>query len=201
MAYVHTSITGNTSFGGYLSVDGEKAFAIRDDMTYEISEGKHSFQIFSKSNAERNYGKFQLGASALKSSHSLLDDVIDVGAINSLGDSWTFDAILEDADCIAICVTSRGQSLVGTPMYEIQELSEEAAASLNQQFEEMRNTPRRSKKQIGWGIGLVLAFTFGTYNMLTSGEAYELPSLLFFIGMIGLGVVLFLLGMRKKVRR
>ena len=46
-AYLHTVIDGNKSFGGYLSVDGEKAFAVNDDTTYELSPGHHYFVLYS----------------------------------------------------------------------------------------------------------------------------------------------------------
>lgn len=58
MAFLHTTITGNTSFGGYLSIDGCKPFRIRGNTSYEVTADKHSFTLFSKSQASRGYAKF-----------------------------------------------------------------------------------------------------------------------------------------------
>ena len=60
-AYVSTYIQGGESWGGYLSVDGEKAIAIQNDMTYELCPGTHRFTIYTTSNIERGTAKFQRG--------------------------------------------------------------------------------------------------------------------------------------------
>lgn len=120
--------------------------------------------------------------------------------MKALGNGWTFDIILDDCDCVTIAVTSKGEKLIGSPAYQIEELPESTVAAMQQRGEAVRNVPRRNKKQLGWGIGLMFAFIFGTFNMITSGEATEIPALIFFIAMIGVGVLLFLLGMKKKVR-
>jgi hypothetical protein len=58
-AYLYTSVDGNKSFGGYLSVDGEKAFEIQDDMTYELAPGRHHMVVYSTSNIQRANAKVQ----------------------------------------------------------------------------------------------------------------------------------------------
>lgn len=200
MAFLHTSITGNTSFGGYISMDGDKSVPIQDDMTYEITPGKHNFRIFTKSDLERRYGNAQHGITSHISNPGLLDAIIDAHAAHSIGDGWSFDVILENNDCVTVAVTSKGQNLIGDPVYEVEELPADVAESLRSQIEQVRNTPRRSKKLMGWGIGLMAAFGIGTYNLFTSSESYAVATAVFFIAMIGVGALLFWLGFQKKKR-
>ena len=199
MAYVKFIVEGNTSYGGYYSVNGGKSQPIKHDMIYEVANGHYQFTISEKSAAVKGASTVGRLANLASSNTSVMYDAY---MAHQAGDDWKFSVDLtEDTDAVCIYTYTKGQSFYDDPEYKVIELDEEYYQELKAKFERIRNTPRRSKKQIGWGIGLMLAFAFGTYNLLTSGEAYEAPTLIFFIGMIGLGVLLFLLGIRKKVRK
>ena len=198
MAYVKFIVEGNTSYGGYYSVNGGKSQAIKHDMIYEVENGHYHFKISEKSSAVKGASTVGRLANLASSNTSVMYDAY---MAHQAGDDWTFSVDLtDDTDALCIYIYSKGQSFYDAPEYKVVELDEEYHQELKAQFEAIRNTPRRNKKQIGWGIGLMAAFGFGTFNMISSGEA-EPSGLIFFIGMIGLGALLFLLGMRKIIRK
>ncbi len=197
MAFLHLSINGNTSFGGYLSVDGQKAFTIEEGSVYELGNGKHSFTIYTASNFERGNAKvYDWGRKGSKS--ALLNMAGDAIRKGAEGESWSFTATVGETQCAAIDVYTEGGEFVQDPTLEVIELPEEKYKEYTEYFETLRNTPRRNGKQMGWGIGIAAACTFGLFNAIGSGG--EIPALLVMAGGIALGVLLFVLGVRKKVR-
>lgn len=56
------------------------------------------------------------------------------------------------------------------------------------------------KKLIKWGVGLIVLFLFGLFNTIGDSGA-EFPDYAFAIGGVGVGVLLFVLGIKKKNRR
>ena len=203
MAFIRTFIDGNTNFGGYLSVDGGKSVAIKDDMTYELENGKHHFEVHSTSDFSRKSGKFSDTLDSMTSSSGVIvDSIIKAQNKSNIGSTWEFDVILDDDDCLMLHVNSKGQKLIGDPLYQIEQLSEEVVMELRKQFEELRNTPRRSKKLIGWGLGLMICFSLGCINGASSLIAEgNIAALIVCIAMIPIGLLLFLSGMKKKVRK
>lgn len=203
MAFIRTFIDGNTNFGGYLSVDGGKSVAIKDDMTYELENGKHHFEVHSTSDFSRKSGKFSDTLDSMTSSSGVIvDSIIKAQNQSSIGSTWGFDVILGDNDCVILHVSSKGQKLVGDPLYQIEQLSDEAVEELKQQFEALRNTPRRSKKLIGWGLGLMICFAICSINGASSLIADgNIAALIVCIAMIPIGLLMFLFGMKKKVRK
>lgn len=214
-AYLTTLIYGNESFGGYLSVDGEKATAIEDDMTYQIDEGPHRIEIFSTSNAERAAGKFQASVYANTSSSGALFDTLERNqAIKNLGDCWSMDIFIEEGQALVLSVRTNGRNIVAAPSYEIRELTDEQIEYLEEGFqkiEEQRiveaNTPRRSAPKIVWGSILMGVGLMSGSGALSSGAfsasndiATTIAMVMVFGGMIGVGLILFLTGLRKKVR-
>lgn len=198
MAFLHLSINGSTSFGGYLSVDGQKAFAIEDGDVYELANGKHSFVIYTASNFDRGNAKvYDWARSGQKA--SLLTMATDAARKGADGDSWSFTVNVQETQCAAIDVYTEGSRFVQEPELEVIELPQEKYQEYSEYFEKLRNTPRRNKKQMGWGIGLIAAFAFGLSNAISSGESMSAVAVM--IGGIALGVLLFVLGVRKKVRR
>ncbi len=202
-AYLLTLINGNQDFGGYLSVDGEKAIAIKDDMTYELSPGQHSLEIFSTSDAKRNVGKMQANILTRTSSSGVIGDAMEIqSTLSNLGDSWTIDVVVEDGQMITLSVVSKGSKLVGNPLYKVDDLTEEAIKELEEKFEAWKNTPIRSKKQIVWGLILAFCGAFGFMNYITGENKEDLVQTVAVMGgLFGIGLLLFILGMRKKVRR
>lgn len=199
MAYVKFIVEGNTSYGGYYSVNGGKSQPIKNDMIYEVANGHYRFTISEKSAAVKGASNVGRLANLASSNTSVLYDAC---MRKQAGGDWNFSVdLVEDTDAVCIYTYTKGQSFYDDPEYKVIELDEAYHQDLKAQFEAIRNTPRRSKKQIGWGIGLMAAFIFGTFNMLSSGETVEPVSLIFFIAMIGLGALLFLLGIKKKVRK
>lgn len=198
MAYIRMSINGNTSFGGYLSVDGGKTVSIEDGVVMELDNGKHSFTVYTASDFERGSVKVnQWGRSG--SSNKLLNMANDAIMKDAGGKSWDFSATLDEMDCAVIEVTTERKDFVCEPAFEVVELPEEKYQEYNTYFENLRNTPRRNVKQMRWGIILAAAFAFGLFNVVKSGA--EMGALLVMVAGLAVGVLLFVLGVRKKVRR
>ena len=150
-AYLQTLIQGNQNFGGYISVDGEKAFAVQHDMTYEITPGIHIITIYSTSNFERASGNVQKFAyNHSSSSGAVMDTLAKASAIKSLGDEWSIQIEISENEICEITNVSKGSKLIGDPMYRVRELSAEEVTMYEEKFEEWRNTPVRSKKKIKW---------------------------------------------------
>lgn len=203
-AYLQTLISGNESFGGYLSVDGEKAFSISHDMTYELAPGQHCLMIYSTSNFERASGKTQAFLHmTTSSSGAVLDTLGAASAIKSMGDRWQIDVVVDDGDLVELRVLSKGSKLVGDPLFAVRELDKEELSHLEARFEEWRNTPIRSKKQMT--IGAILAFCglFGSFNAIRGAvdSSELLTALVLFVGLVALGGFLFYRGFQKKIRR
>ena len=196
-AYLNTAIDGNKSFGGYLSVDGNKAFSIEDDMTYELAPGQHVLVIYSTSNFQRSAGKIQANSYASTPSSGAIVDSIELNsALKNLGDSWEINVFVEDNQMLMINTLSKSDKLIGNPMYKIVDLDAEDIARLEKMFEEWRNTPIRSKKMITAGIIIAVC---GGVALSNAGGAIE--AILLGIGLIGLGALLFAFGFKKKIRR
>lgn len=200
-AYLHTVIDGNKSFGGYLSVDGEKAFAVNDDTTYELSPGHHYFVLYSTSNIERAHGKLQATLYNNTSSKGAIVDALERRSImKDIGDGWEFNVMVEENQVLTINVLSKGNKIVSAPLSDITDLTDEEAEELEQRFTEWKNTPIRSKKQITWGIVIAAAGAFGTYNTITVPPV-DTQGILIGLSITAVGLLIFLLGMRKKIRR
>lgn len=200
-AYLQTVIDGNKSFGGYLSVDGGKSFAISDDMTYELSPGHHSFVIYSTSEFERKSGKLQATLyNNTSSSGAILDAMERHSAIKNLGDGWEISIVVEDHQMVILSILSKGSKLVGDPMYKTVDLSHEEVKELEVRFEEWKNTPVRSKKKMIWGAVIAFLGAFGASNALKESPV-EAGAVLVMLGIAAVGVLLFIFGFRKKIRR
>lgn len=203
-AYLIFGISGNTNFGGYISIDGEKSVPIIDDDFIKLSPGQHSLQIHSTSDAERKMGKTQAFLYNNTSSSGAILDSLERGAAKSaLGDTWDINVYVEDGQAIFLSVLTKGQIIIDDPLYKIEVMSEEMQKDLDEKFDAWLNTPVRSKKLIGWGIGLAFAGIFGLSNYLSQGgiETDGVGGLVLFIGMAALGGWLFYSGFKKKIRR
>lgn len=211
MAYLKLEISGNTSFGGYLSMDGGKAIKVEDEMFYEIPSGRHTFVVHSASNASRSYAKFQAGLYNNTSSSGAILDAIERHQIQKgLGDSWEFEVDLDDDELLRICITSSGDQIVDDPAYAIQQLDDEDLAALEEMFAEVRaeqeriaNTPRRSWKMILIGLAIAAFSVFGVYQVQIGGVQTDDPMVttIGFVVIALIGLLVFFLGARKKVRR
>ena len=193
-AYFTTHISGDESYGGYITVDGARSFYIKQDMVYELTPGQHNFYI------------------------------------RSIGDkNWQIDFIIHEGQCIELSVLSNGNSVVGTPMYNIKDLDEAELAYYHGIFEEIhrkeeekrkreeearekrRNTPRRSPVKIVFGSIITVygfGFTLASAISLTSlSEASEygqtmIPTLLVVgLALLIIGLSLFINGVKKKIRK
>ena len=197
-------ISGNEGFGGYLSVDGNKSVPVRHDMTYELSPGRHHLELSSTSDAAKTNAKGQAFLyNNTKSSGAILDAIERHQIAKQMGETWTLDLVVADGEMVRIEVLSNGSKLVGAPMSDIVELTPEQIAELEQEFEEWRNTPIRAPKRIVWGIILACLGAFGVANAANMGMAQEeiWAGIAVFGGLIGGGALLFLNGIKKKVRR
>lgn len=201
-AYLQTLISGNQNFGGYLSVDGEKSFAVSHDMTYELAPGRHHFELFSTSDSSRKAAKGQAWLYNNTSSSGAILDAIERQQIRSgMGDGYEFDVVVDDGEMVQVEIISKGSKLVGAPMFRTIELSPAEIAEWERKFEEWRNTPIRSPKQMIWGAVLAFLGVFGATNAINGGEEDLMSALLLMGGIVAVGVLLFVLGFRKKIRR
>ncbi len=212
-AYLCTLIYGNEDFGGYFSVDGEDTRPVEHDMTYQLDPGPHRIEVFSNSNAQRNAGKFQAALYRnTSSSGALLDALERREALKNLGDHWVIDVFVEEGQMVFLHVRSRGDSIVGDPAYEVEDLTEEQVETLEEIFEEQEKEileemqrPKRKPKHIVWGIILMAIAAISGYAMLTDyervTEGYPVWTPYVVIGGFGLGgLLLFINGIRKKSR-
>lgn len=221
-SFLLTCVSGNENFGGYLSIDGEKPFLIKDDITYEISSGRHNFTVYSTSNFQRSAGRVQAFLYNNTGSSGRILDNLEANTIrNELGDCWEIDIVLEDDELFELSMLSRGQNIVGAPMYTVHDLGEERAEELRDKFrqmeaereaarEKLRNTPRRSVGKIVAGsilTGISGIFGLNIISMALSGEMGGDPIvsniiLMVIVGLLAiLGITLFLTGMKKKIRK
>lgn len=200
-AYLHTVIDGNKNFGGYLSVDGAKSFAINDDMTYELTPGHHALIVYSVPDFQRKSGKLQATLYTHTSSNGAVLDMLEAqSAIRNMGDGWEINIMVDDRQMVELNILSQGSKIVGDPMYAVSDLSEEEAKELEERFDAWRNTPIRSKKKMIWGAVLTFLGVFGTSNVLKESPV-EIGGLLGMLGLAAAGVLLFVFGFRKKIRR
>ena len=212
-AYLCTLIYGNESFGGYLSVDGQRAIRIEDDMTYQLEPGPHRIEVFSTSNAERAAGRFQANVYNMTSSDGpLLDTIQRNQALKNMGDSWNIDTVVGDGQCLTLGIRSSGMKIVAAPAYEISDLSEEEIERLEEFFENLEkerleklHASRRSKPKIIWGIILIIGFAeaLGIIPGMLKADSFDpvmLIPLAICLGLFGLGLWLFIDGVKKKVR-
>ena len=212
-AYVSTYIYGNEAFGGYFSVDGSATVPVRHDMTYQLDPGPHHIEFFSTSNAQRNAGKLQATIYANTSSSGALVDALERReAMKNLGDSWTIDVFVEDGQMLALHIRSQGKSLVGSPSYVVEDLSEEQCEALEEMFAELeaereaeRKRPKRSRKKIVWGTILTILGALCCIMYLQENPIVEIapetvapPAVFAVVALIGL--LLFLNGIKKKPR-
>ncbi len=202
-AYLLTLINGNKSYGGYLSVDGEKSFPIQDDMTYELSPGQHSLSIYTNSDAQRKVGSVQASVYNNTSSSGVILDAIErQSALSNMGDGWVIDVFVQEGQLLTLSVLTKGSKFAGTPLYEVDDLTDEAIKELEEKFEAWRNTPVRSKKQIVWGLILASVGAIIFSNYIRNNNEENAGGILVVWGIIFVvGVILFLLGMKKKIRR
>ena len=224
-AYFGTLIYGNEDFGGYLSIDGEQSQVVEHDMTYRIDPGPHHIDIYSTSDTQRRIGAFQRDLyNSTSSSGAFLDEMQRQSAIAGLGESWGFDVVVEDGQMLIISIRSNDKQLVGSPMYHVEDLSEEAQESLEATFakldeeeeaarqaeEEERlrraSLPRRRPGLIvlgaimmyfgvcGLAAGLLLLFAADPFMP----AMIALPVIFGILALFGL--IVFINGMKKKIR-
>jgi hypothetical protein len=208
MSYLTLEVSGNKSWGGYLSIDGAASIDLQDDMVYELEPGQHYFVISTKSDGQTKVNNFQRFLYNNTSSSGAIIDAIERQQImNGMGDRWEVQVYLEEGQSVDLKVLTNGNNIVAAPMYGIRDLEEaeieyleNVFAEIHAEQERIANTPRRSKKLIVWGSIIGGAFLFGCINMIGQGET-SLDMLAVGLGGVAVGLLLFLLGMRKKVRK
>lgn len=206
MPYIELNISGNENFGGYLSVDGSSSVEITNEAVYELSAGQHLFEIHSTSDSDRNRGKFQAKINNAAYTGDMIDLLAGHQAAKAIGDNWSFSVVVEENDCVELMVLTKGNKIIADPKYRVSEMPAEKREYYEQMFQEIHeeeeriaNTPRRSKKQIVWGLIITALFGFGMMNAVRTGA--ETAAILVMAAGIAVGALLFVLGMRKKVRK
>lgn len=229
MAYIRIEVSGNPNFGGYLSVDEGSSIKLSDSDVYELDEGQHLFEIHSTSDFDRKAGGARRWLyNNTSSSGSILDSIERHDIAKQLGDDWNFQVVVDANDLIVISVMSKGEKIIGSPSYQIYDMDEETRTAYDEHFaqihaeaERIANTPRRSWKMIFAGLGVLAWFSYILVNQISNVNITFDPSagidgiityitelnvaldnsLIFFGICILIGLLLFVLGVRKKVRR
>lgn len=189
MAYLYFSVGGSSYFGGYVSVDGNKCFSIKDGTAVAIDDGLHAFQI----STVAVYGKVSGG--------------------------YNFQASLNYDDVIVVEVVTRLNEIISTPTYHVKKLSDFDAKTISmfnrladekrasdlrkrEEFEESLK-PRRSKPKIIVGSILTGLGALGSLiGILTmaGGEGDPSAAIAPMAVFIIVGLILLLTGLKKKVR-
>ena len=213
-AYLTTLIYGNENFGGYFAVDGDAARPVEHDMTYQLNPGPHHIDFYSTSNAQRKAGAVQAHLYCKTSSSGVILDAIERRqALNNLGDSWSIDVFVDEDQLLILSVQTSGNSIVAGPFYKVEDLDDDEIETLEAVFEQMEqeaiaeaNRPKRKPAKIVWGIILMILGCFGAAGYYGTGAylsgEYEwyIPVIAFGGLLIG-GALLFINGIRKKVRK
>ena len=218
-AYLYTIIEGNEGFGGYISMDGAKRTEkVEHGMYYKIEPGKHLFEIYTTSDSQRGMANFQGKLYAnTSSSGAILDAIERKQIIDGMGDCYTIEARVGENEMIAICITSRDNAILVAPEYKVVELTQEDIDGIEEVFkaaeeehEKWKNTPVRSVKKIVFGailmylgFGCVMYVLSGEMNVVDSsnGPAAIIGAIAVFLGMGVGGLLLFIDGLKKKLRR
>lgn len=211
-AYLEIVVEGNEDFGGYLSFDGQSSILLQDGMIYEIDPGVHSFVIHSNSDGQRKMGNIQRSLYYNTSSSGAIFDALERKSFRSnIGDSWEVDEYVGENQEICLFIRSNGNSIVGTPSSVVLDLDDEYIERYEAYFEEVRqeeeriaSIPRRNPKMIVWGSILMFLGSVGLLNFAAGGEeAYSEFGPLGYLVMLSIiagGILLFIFGMKKKVR-
>ena len=146
MAYLTIVVGGNPNFGGYLSIDGTQSFQLVNDMTYELPSGLHHFEIFSRSDSQRNSGQklyaFNTVAGALGGRTGMIGSISGAinenHALNSMGYSWTFQASVGDDQVLILQIVSQGNEILGAPDFLISPLDQETITYLQTFFAQQK---------------------------------------------------------------
>lgn len=204
MPYVLISVEGNPSFGGYLSIDKGPSHAVSDGSYFEISNGTHVFDIGSKSKATNK----ALEVGSLVNVRMGGEMLGSIAAVNAIGDEWSFQLQAFDDEVIVIEVLSKGNNIIATPSYRVDEFTDEALAEVKEHFKKVEieaNKPKRSilKILIG-GYFLIVGLAGGMSNLIGAikGEitdGYATGAILIIFGLV-VGGLLLRDGLRKKNR-
>lgn len=217
MAYLYFSVGGNPDFGGYMSVDGSRSILIKDDMVYELDDGVHAFSIHSTSDAKRASGRAHGAFNSIVGTDGFMGAVNRAQAMNAMGDEWNFQARAEGDEVVVVEIVTRGDKIISTPEYQVTEFKDEIIESWKVAFEEQHkeeaekerkrqeelSRPRRSKPKIIVGSilsGIGVLTTLLSVNDISNGTA-SADSIAPWVVILGVGVLLLILGLRKKVRR
>ncbi len=135
MAFLILSVSGNPSFGGYLSMNGDPSIAVEDDITYQIPGGAHYFELFTRPDSIRKSGSGLNVMNSLFGSGGLLGAFTNASAQNAMGKSWSFQAHVNDDEALIIEIVSRGNDILSAPQYYIRQLDDETIQAMNEMFE------------------------------------------------------------------
>ena len=135
MAYLVISVNGNPEFGGYLSLDGESSVLVSNDDIYKISNGAHYYELFTRSDAQRRAGENSNFVNNLFGASGVLGYFADAAASNAMGESWSFQAHVDEDEALVIEIVSRGKEILCAPQYRIYPLDEETIKEFESCFE------------------------------------------------------------------
>lgn len=134
MAYIAIEFGGKKTFGGYLSVDGDKQMMLSDGFLIKVDSGTHNlyFMNVPKTNrkiADANFALGVLGASRTNLMTSLyMDSKMIEGEITET---------LQDNDLLTLTVVSDDNGkILDMPLYRITPMTDEGMVKLDEIYQE-----------------------------------------------------------------
>ena len=115
MAHIYVSVTGNTDFGGYLTIGGNE-IKVYDTYAEEISNGNIDVILYSKSRASRDLAQGLGAINNLKTSGGFFMDMVQKSnektEENYRGEAWGQSYTVEEDDIIIVAVKSEGEDIL-----------------------------------------------------------------------------------------
>ena len=127
MAYITTEYGGKKTFGGYLSIDGDKQIVLTEGVLIKVPSGSHNLNYMNVPKANKKIMDANIYAGNVGTVHMMAESMIE----------WDYPVELEENDLLTLKVISDDNGkILSVPDYEIVELSEEAIAEANRLYSE-----------------------------------------------------------------
>lgn len=127
MAYIAIEYGGKKTFGGYLSVDGDKQMILTEGLLIKVGAGTHNLEFMSVPSANKKILDANVYAG-------------NVATVHMMTESWVEGTIterLEENDLLTLTVVSDNNGkILDLPTYQITSLDEEGMKTADQLYQE-----------------------------------------------------------------
>ncbi len=187
MAYIVIEFAGKKTFGGYLSVDGEKKIKLTDDMLISVPAGTHYLDFSSQSGTMRGMANLNAAVGNYRTAafmeHNSIDGVVSV----NFGETGVMKLTI---------VSDASGHVLDNPSYEIVDMDEEAYRAFDEEYTRRISVPRRGKS-FGWGIGISI---LSLCILLSNAASGDTTLIITWIVILAVGILMTALGAKKRVR-